>query len=411
LCSLARRSFALQVKGVVHLQSCYRRHLAKAQLKQLKIEARSATKLKEVSYKLENKVIELTQTLQKRTAEKKDLQARLDELERLQQISTTKHEEAESRAQGLHAELQRPTVPQARFDELQQAKDSLDGRLGEALRKLLDHESAIASLTEEATRNAKTLAERQRIIEDASSRSTEDATTIAGLQGELSALRESLNRAQTLAVLNRNAPPPSSPNHGGLRPLENNVEHYSPPPNEARPLDRKPSNAANGRRYSAGALVGDGSKSRDSADQLMIDVRKAHANQNRAVSVAAFAPDAVPWLKDLNGLPVEYENPDEMVMRMLEDVEKLDQDVLEGLIRGLKIQIPSLQNLPTHKEVVFPAHLVGLVTNEMWKFGMIPDAERFLANVMQNIQQHVMVGFFLVLLPSILSHLARRDGR
>jgi len=31
-----------------------------------------------------------------------------------------------------------------------------------------------------------------------------------------------------------------------------------------------------------------------------------------------------------------------------------------------------------------------LVTNEMWKFGLIPESERFLANVMQTIQAHVM---------------------
>jgi myosin-5 len=41
--------------------------------------------------------------------------------------------------------------------------------------------------------------------------------------------------------------------------------------------------------------------------------------------------------------------------------------------------------------VLFPAHLISLVTNEMWKYGMMRESERFLANVMQTVQQHVMV--------------------
>jgi len=60
------------------------------------------------------------------------------------------------------------------------------------------------------------------------------------------------------------------------------------------------------------------------------------------------------------------------------------------LIRGLKVSTPTSANRPSHKEILFPANLIALVTNEMWKFGMIPESERFLANVMQTIQSHVM---------------------
>lgn len=124
----------------------------------------------------------------------------------------------------------------------------------------------------------------------------------------------------------------------------------------------------------------------------MADARRTQASQNRAVSVAAFAPDAMaPW----QNRQVVYDDPEEEAMKMMEDAEKLDEDVLNGLIRNLKIPIPTLQNLPSHKEVVFPAHLIGLATNEMWKFGLIPESERFLANVMQTIQQYVMVSSFV----------------
>jgi myosin-5 len=49
---------------VIFMQSCIRRRLARRELVKLRTEARSANHYKEVSYKLENKVIALTQDLQ-----------------------------------------------------------------------------------------------------------------------------------------------------------------------------------------------------------------------------------------------------------------------------------------------------------------------------------------------------------
>ena len=82
--------------------------------------------------------------------------------------------------------------------------------------------------------------------------------------------------------------------------------------------------------------------------------------------------------------------PPEEIIDLLEDEAQLDEDVLHGLIEYLKIPLPSLQNPPGPKEVLFPSHLISLVTNEMWKYGLVRSSERFLANVMQTIQQHVM---------------------
>jgi len=97
-----------------------------------------------------------------------------------------------------------------------------------------------------------------------------------------------------------------------------------------------------------------------------------------------------------NGLQniYDYDDPAEEKIKLMQDVKHLDADVLDGLIRGLKIPAPSLTNPSAVKEILFPANLISLVTNEMWKYGLIPESERFLANVMQNIQTHVMVRIF-----------------
>jgi len=61
-----------------------------------------------------------------------------------------------------------------------------------------------------------------------------------------------------------------------------------------------------------------------------------------------------------------------------------------GLIRNLKIPTPGTTPPPTDKEVLFPSYLINLVTSEMWNNGFVKESERFLANVMQSIQQEVM---------------------
>jgi len=100
--------------------------------------------------------------------------------------------------------------------------------------------------------------------------------------------------------------------------------------------------------------------------------------------------EGIPCCRGANGLSDIYDDPAEEKIRLLQDVRNLDEDVLEGLIKGLKIPLPSLTNPSAVKEILFPANLISLVTNEMWKYGLIPESERFLANVMQTIQAHVM---------------------
>jgi myosin V len=75
----------------------------------------------------------------------------------------------------------------------------------------------------------------------------------------------------------------------------------------------------------------------------------------------------------------------------LEEVELLNEEATLGLIRSLKIPQPTSQNPVSEREVLFPAHLINLVTSQMWRYGYVKESERFLANVMQGIQQQVMV--------------------
>src|SRR5262245_57738976 len=138
----------------------------------------------------------------------------------------------------------------------------------------------------------------------------------------------------------------------------------------------------------------------------MLDVKRTQALNPRAVSVAYNGEDNfLKWRP--HGLPDirDFDDPAEEKIRLMQDVKRLDEDVLSGLIRGMKIPAPSLTNPSAIKEILFPANLISLVTNEMWKYGLIPESERFLANVMQTIQAHVMVRSFSgIVTPILTSH-------
>ncbi|KAG8404988.1 Myosin type-2 heavy chain 1 [Metarhizium acridum] len=75
---------------------------------------------------------------------------------------------------------------------------------------------------------------------------------------------------------------------------------------------------------------------------------------------------------------------------LLADEDGLNEEVTMGLIRNLKIPSPNSTPPPSDKEVLFPSYLINLVTSEMWNNGFVKESERFLANVMQSIQQEVM---------------------
>jgi myosin-5 len=366
------------------LQALHRRRLAKKELVVLKTEAKSATKFKEISYKLENKVVELTQTLQKRTAERKEFQERVSALESQIQQFTAKQSEAEARIKDLTAELKKPTVPAAQFEELVAAKQEVDRRVDEALAHISQQDAEIDRLNADLVAQHKLAQEQQVALEAAASRNVESLSAASGMQDEITALKEQINRANALSALTRNTrvPQPPSPT----------VTHLNGSSVVYRGMDSLPNLPSTGRtprRHSMTGVLHDGSSHRTSADERILESKK-DAAQSRAISMA-FPRDGPPNGRDSQGLPVSFENPGQEIMRMLEDEAALERDVLQGLIMDLKILTPSLNNPPKFNEVMFPANLVSLIVNEMWKYGLIKESERFLANVMQHIQKFVMV--------------------
>jgi myosin-5 len=337
-------------------------------------------------------VVELTQTLQTRTEEKKVLQAQLYELEKQIQQWTSKYEEADTKAKSFQASLSTAEAELSRRDELLLAKADVEKRLDEAITKAAEKEAMIQKLSDELVAQAEKLQFQEKAFAHAPSRSVEDGSVILTLKNEVSSLREQLNRANAYNALTRNArveapvsptfaPALRMPDSGGL--------------SNGTTLVASSSNRHQRRHSSAGVVQLSPAEIRTSVDELMLDVKKNQALNHRAVSVAYNGEDNILRMRN-NGLADvrSYDDLAEEKIKLMQETKRLDEDVLVGLIRGLKIPAPSLTNPSAVKEILFPANLISLVTNEMWKYGLIPESERFLANIMESIQAHVMVRSF-----------------
>ncbi|KAH7318021.1 myosin 5 [Rhizoctonia solani] len=383
---LVRRQHKKNLRSVVWMQSHMRRRLARRVLQALKVEARSAAKQKEISYQLENKVVQLTQNLQQRNAERKAAEGQVRDLERQLTNWQTKHEEAEARARKLQTDIQTLHVPTAKFEELLKSKTEVEARLEAASAKVAEQEAQITKLSAEV--QAATSKLEARANEAASNAG--DLGQISSLKQELSQMRDQLNRANALNSLSggsrrATAEPPVSPTfQTGL------LKEYASQQQNGAPALGVPAAAAgkrHQRRHSSAGNYNDASV-RDSVDERMIAGKRSQANNPRAVSVAYNGLDGLPRFR--NGLEEIYDDPAEERIRLLSDLDRLDQEVYEGLILGLKIPSPTSANAPSLKEVLFPSNLISLISNEMWRYGMIKESERFLANTMQTIQAHVM---------------------
>ena len=333
--------------------------------------------------------MELTQSLQKRTEEKKGLEVQLREIELQLQTITARNEDAEARAKQLQASLSDSQAQLAEREELLLKKADVEKRLEEALARAAEKEETILKLTNDVVRQTTELESRQKALDSVPSRNADDSSVILTLKNEVSSLREQLNRANALNALTSKA--------GRLEPVS---PTFAPNLRLGEPTSAT-SAAANGialsngrshqrRHSSAGVYAISPSENRTSADELMMMAKRSQAANPRAVSVAYNGEDGLPRFRG-NGLSNIYDDPAEEKIRLMQDAQRLDEDVLDGLIRGLKIPPVSANNSSVVKEVLFPANLISLITNEMWKYGLIQESERFLANVMQTVQTHVMV--------------------
>ncbi|RAK72453.1 type V myosin [Aspergillus fijiensis CBS 313.89] len=340
-------------RNVIIVQNLWRGKQARKQYKKLREDARD---LKQISYKLENKVVELTQYLESLKRENKALNSQLENYETQLKSWRSRHNVLENRSRELQAEANQAGITAARLTALEDEMNRLQQNHNDA-------QATVKRLQEEERISRESIRSANQELERLQQLNSEAEDEKASLRQQIVELEEQLEIAKRTVPINGLSG--DQPNGGPTPPpatgLINLVSSKKPKP----------------KRRSAGA------------ERIDTD-RFSGAYNPRPVSMAipSSAMGRQPFTGNtfspgLDSVEVELEN-------LLSEEDELNEEVTMGLIRNLKIPLPSSTPPPTEKEVLFPAYLINLVTSEMWNNGFVKESERFLANVMQSIQQEVM---------------------
>src|SRR2546430_15552291 len=112
----------------------------------LKVEARSASHYKEVSYKLENKVIELTQNFEQKSQENKILEARTAALESQIKLWIERYKKLEADSSNFKNSTKQSTIGIDEFNALQTEKETLESHYQTSLENIKKQDTEIQRL-------------------------------------------------------------------------------------------------------------------------------------------------------------------------------------------------------------------------------------------------------------------------
>ena len=342
------RSWRQYRRKVVIIQSLWRGKKARRGYKAIREEARD---LKQISYKLENKVVELTQSLGALKRENKNLIAQVEGYESQLKSWKQRHNAAETRSKELQAEANQAGITAQRLVAME-----------EDMRRLQqNHDESIANskrLQEEAKGLKESLRTTNVELGSTKQASTHHENEKTSLRQQLADLQDQLEMAKRTLPVNGELPNGHTP-----QPQANGLINLV--------SAKKP------KRRSAGA------------ERMEPD--RFSSTYHPRPSSTAFTGTTM-HRQNMSGStfsPILDQVEDELES-ILSDEDGLNEEVAIGLIKNLKIPAPTSTPTPTDKEVLFPAYLINLVTSEMWNNGFVKESERFLANVMQSVQQEVM---------------------
>ncbi|KAK3824514.1 MAG: P-loop containing nucleoside triphosphate hydrolase protein [Linnemannia gamsii] len=421
--TVARRQFQKEMHAIILVQSCIRRNKARKNLLALKAEARSVNHLKEVSYRLEGKVVELTRALDLAHQQNKTFDAQVASLETQVRLWKEKYELSQhTKSKEIAHAAENPTVPKNEFETLKAANVELQSKYNESIEKVRTLDQEIAKLTESL---AKTKEEIHKLAAQAKVK-PEDSETVTALRRENQYVREQLAQlskatgrdTSSFPVTSKVHSPPASNNasnpqshtvssihsqlaQGTIDKYENSYSFTKEAPHKI--VTTLPPSVPIPHHNAKGAPKGTRNRSNSTPDIAALENGVLFKPQKTTNSVFDNLDNHSRTAKTMSGddwsrrLPRSrpsihslIEQPEVEIMRILEDEEGLQEEILSGLIKNMKIPSPSLTNLPLIKEIMFPAHLIGLLTTQMWKYGFIKESERLMINVMQAIQQQSM---------------------
>ncbi|KAK5993148.1 Myosin-2 [Cladobotryum mycophilum] len=336
-------------KKVTLIQSLWRGRSARQDYKKMREEARD---LKQISYKLENKVVELTQSLGSMKEKNRTLVSQVESYEGQIKSWKNRHNALEARTKELQTEANQAGIAVARLQAMEEEMKKLQQAFDESTLN-------IKRMQEEERELRESLRLASSELDTTKEASLERERDNLSLRQELDSLRDALEVAKRAAPVNgetiTNGTTTTSAITSGLINLVSS---------------KKP------KRRSAGAEPRELDRFSGAYNPRPVSMAVTSTAHRQNLSGSTFIPG-------VDNIELELES-------LLADEDGLNEEVTMGLIRNLKIPSPNTTPAPSDKEVLFPAYLINLVTSEMWNNGFVKESERFLANVMQSIQQEVM---------------------
>lgn len=350
----ARKEFNATKKKITILQGLWRIKLAKRTLQTLREEARSVTHYKEVQYRLENKVIELTQVMSTHKDENKKLKETIESLNAQVLMWQGKSTEANTLVDNL--ENKALEKDRANLDAINSIQNSLD-----VLQKKYD----------------KSIEKYEQLEKERNE-----------IQAILSAKESALADSQETLKQYENS------NHNLMETVEqlrNELEAASSPPAYTN------SDAFGGHHghwgQHSGLQLGSLSTSRRNPKRRSLintSVAGKEFTNFTPRPASVIFPDHKRQLSAGSNSSVEFTNYNLEIEKLLENYQVLCDEVVQGLIHNLKIPVPPTGNDVPSKEILFPSHIISLITSEMWRLGFIKESEIFLGQVVQAIQETVL---------------------
>lgn len=385
---VVRKEYQAKRNYMIQLQTSIRRHLARKALLVLKHDAKSANHFKEVSYKLESKVVELTQNVTQFRDEKDQLRVKANDLEVQVKSWAERYEKLDSKAKSLEKDLEGPSDIEVQLEALQTERNGLQTEYRNSLDRIKKQDTEIARLSEDLVRQKEEITKlkqsnnQQQLMRSPVSPGgafsvNGDEPDVAELKSQIVALKAQLSQSlknHPKRQASMNAYRTLSPQRGGRGMSPDNYSRGRSP--SADPRGRSPS-VLNGNNIMRRTSIGD------------------RRPDNKPPSKVVYAePDQmVPkQIGQRGSLEVEKQtNPEDAINLLLQDSELLEEEIIEGLIHTLKIVPPEMQKLPAREEVLFPVHIIGKCVTQMWRLGYLVESERLLFRAMDTIQKDCLV--------------------
>ncbi|KAI8059029.1 P-loop containing nucleoside triphosphate hydrolase protein [Gilbertella persicaria] len=148
---LARKRYQAIRQYVIQVQTCVRRRQARRQLVLLRAEARSVSHLKEASYKLESRVVDLIQNLTQQREEKSRLKLKAVELENQVRSWIEKYDRLDQKAKEIADNVgnTETTKDNDTWAALKSQRDALQAEYASSLNKIKSQDKELMRLKEE----------------------------------------------------------------------------------------------------------------------------------------------------------------------------------------------------------------------------------------------------------------------